>query len=182
MRKKTLCLSISALLSWASFNANAQDQASAQAAVGGANPQSNPQRRVALMDGITVTATRQTQSVLDVPATVTTITQEEIEDRGVTNIQELIRHEPGVEVNRTTSGTDPFGNFQGFTIRGVGANRVQIQVDGARVIELIQDGNRDFVDGPLEKPSWFWYNSNILNYTKVATDESEKRDQGRSVC
>ncbi|MFP3758144.1 TonB-dependent receptor plug domain-containing protein, partial [Cupriavidus sp. SIMBA_020] len=31
-------------------------------------------------------------------------------------------------------------------MRGVGANRVQIRVDGARVQEQIQDGNRNFVD------------------------------------
>ncbi|MDR1275452.1 MAG: hypothetical protein LBL72_03595 [Candidatus Accumulibacter sp.] len=31
--------------------------------------------------------------------------------------------------------------------------------------------------GLLEKPLLIWYNSNILNYTKGATDESEKRDQ-----
>jgi hemoglobin/transferrin/lactoferrin receptor protein len=100
---------------------------------------------------VTVTATRQEEDILDVPSTVTTITREEIEDHGVTNIQELIRHEPGVQVNRTTTGTDPFGNFPGFTIRGVGGNRVQMQVDGARVIESIQDGNRDFVDLSLMK-------------------------------
>ena len=42
--------------------------------------------------------------------------------------------------------TDPFGNLAGFTIRGVSNNRVQMLVDGTRVIESIIDGNRDFVD------------------------------------
>ena len=100
---------------------------------------------------VTVTATRQEQDALDVPSSVSVISHERIEDHRIRTIQELIRHEPGVEVIRTTSGTDPFGNLTGFTIRGLGGNRVQTQVDGARVIESIQDGNRDFVDLSLMK-------------------------------
>ena len=55
------------------------------------------------------------------------------------------RYVPGVTVSKTTSGVDPFGNLAGFTIRGVSNNRVMMLVDGARVIESIVDGNRDFV-------------------------------------
>jgi hemoglobin/transferrin/lactoferrin receptor protein len=103
------------------------------------------------MRPVTVTATRHEQDALDVPSTVSVISHERIEDHTIGNIQELIRHEPGVEAPRTTSGVDPFGNLTGFTIRGVGGNRVQMQVDGSRVIESIQDGNRDFVDLSMMK-------------------------------
>lgn len=106
-----------------------------------------PQAEVPVLDTIFVTATRQEeQSLLDVPVTVNIITREEMTERVVNNIADLVRYEPGVKVHRTTSGTDPYGNLSGFTIRGIGGNRVQIRVDGARVIEQIQDGNRDFVD------------------------------------
>ena len=98
------------------------------------------------MGAITVTATRQEEKVLDTPAVVSVITREEIEDHNVNNIQELVRYQPGVSVNRQTSGTTPFGGLGGFTIRGVGGNRVQIVVDGARIIEANDAGNRDFVD------------------------------------
>ena len=98
------------------------------------------------MGAITVTATRQEEKVLDTPAVVSVITREEIEDHNVNNIQELVRYQPGVSVNRQASGTTPFGGLGGFTIRGVGGNRVQIVVDGARVIEANDAGNRDFVD------------------------------------
>ncbi|OJY04308.1 MAG: hypothetical protein BGP04_02555 [Rhizobiales bacterium 62-17] len=103
------------------------------------------------LDQITVTATRSPQQVLDVPATVSVITRQEIEDHGIRDMQDLVRYQPGVSVNRQTSGTDPFGNFGGFTIRGVGGNRVQMRVDGVRVIERITDGTRDFVGMPFMK-------------------------------
>ena len=98
------------------------------------------------MGAITVTATRQEEKVLDVPAVVTVITREQMEEHNVNNIQELVRYQPGVTVNRQSSGTTPFGGLGGFTIRGVGGNRVQIVVDGARVMEANDAGNRDFVD------------------------------------
>ena len=98
------------------------------------------------MGAITVTATRQEEKVLDVPAVVSVITREQMEEHNVNNIQELVRYQPGVRVNRQTSGTTPFGGLGGFTIRGVGGNRVQIVVDGARVMEANDAGNRDFVD------------------------------------
>lgn len=98
------------------------------------------------MGAITVTATRQEEKVLDVPAVVSVITREQIEEHNVNNISELVRYQPGIQVNRQSSGTTPFGGLGGFTIRGVGGNRVQIVVDGARVMEANDAGNRDFVD------------------------------------
>lgn len=103
------------------------------------------------LDQITVTATRSEKQALDVPGTVSVITRQDMEQRITRDTQDLVRYEPGVIVNRQTTATDPFGNYGGFTIRGVGGNRVQMQVDGSRVIERITDGNRDFVDLPFLK-------------------------------
>lgn len=100
-------------------------------------------------DVITVTATRQETSILDAPASVSVINREEIEEHMTRDVQDLVRYEPGVFVNRQTSGADPFGNLAGFNIRGVGGNRVQIQVDRTRIIERVTDGNRNFVDLPF---------------------------------
>ena len=99
-------------------------------------------------DDITVTATREERQRLDVPANVTVISRQRMDDRATRDIQDLVRYEPGVSVDRVTSGTDPWRNLGGFTIRGVTGNRVQIRVDGARVIERITDGTRDLVDLP----------------------------------
>lgn len=109
--------------------------------------QSEGQAKVAGdMDMISVTASRQTEQVLDIPATVNVITRHQMDENVVNTVEDLVRYQPGVTVDRQTSGTDPFGNFGSFTIRGVGGNRVQIQVDGSRVIEQGADGNRSFVD------------------------------------
>lgn len=95
---------------------------------------------------ITVTATRSTKSVLDVPQTVTVIDQTTLEKHQVRDIQDLVRYEPGISVDRQTSITNPFSQLNGFSIRGVGGNRVQMLVDGSRIQERITDGSRDFVD------------------------------------
>lgn len=60
----------------------------------------------------------------------------------VRDVQDLVRYGPGITVAKTTAGTDPFGNLAGFTLRGVSNNRVQMLIDGTRVIESIVDGNR----------------------------------------
>ncbi|KFC68456.1 Hemin receptor [Bosea sp. LC85] len=103
------------------------------------------------LDQITVTATRGEKQALDVPGVVNVISRQELDERMTRDMQDLVRYQPGVSVNRLTSGTDPFGNLDGFTIRGVGGNRVQMQVDGSRVIERITDGNRNFVEMPFLK-------------------------------
>ncbi|PZN97250.1 MAG: TonB-dependent hemoglobin/transferrin/lactoferrin family receptor [Hyphomicrobiales bacterium] len=103
------------------------------------------------LDQITVTATRGEKQVLDVPGTVSIISRQELDERITRDTQDLVRYQPGISVNRQTTSTDPFGNYVGFTIRGVGGNRVQMQVDGSRVIERVTDGNRDFVDLPFLK-------------------------------
>lgn len=95
---------------------------------------------------IKITSTRQNKKKLDVPETIDVVNHKQIEEKGITNTQDLVRHLPGVSVSRQTSGTDPFGNLGGINIRGISGNRIQIQVDGARTIEEISGGNRNFVD------------------------------------
>ncbi|UYV35630.1 TonB-dependent hemoglobin/transferrin/lactoferrin family receptor [Rhodobacteraceae bacterium D3-12] len=98
------------------------------------------------LDPIVVNTDREGKDPLDVPANITVIGGEEINNRQIGDIEQLVRRLPGVEVNRQTSGADPFSTFGGFTIRGVGGNRVAIQVDGSRMAERIIDGTRNYVD------------------------------------
>ena len=98
---------------------------------------------------VSTVATRQPTLIFDTPATVDVISREQIQSRVTRDVQDLVRYQPGVDVARVTSGTDPFHNIGSFTIRGVTANRVQVLVDGARTIERITDGTRDFVDLPF---------------------------------
>lgn len=99
-----------------------------------------------MLDEVSVYADRNARQVLNLPQNVTVIGRKELDDRMVRDVQDLVRYEPGITVAKTTSSTDPFGNMAGFTIRGVSNNRVQMLVDGTRVIESITDGNRDFID------------------------------------
>lgn len=98
------------------------------------------------IETMTVTASRNQKDKLAIPETVDVVTKKNIDEHHISTMQDLVRYMPGVSVERQTSGTDPFGNLGGIRIRGVSGNRVQMQVDGARVIESLQDGNRNFID------------------------------------
>ena len=95
---------------------------------------------------ITVVGTRTERSFEEVAATVSVTTAEDIERRLARNIADLVRFEPGV----TVAGGGRFG-LDGFTIRGIGGNRVLTLVDGVRVPDEFSFGpflsaRRDFVD------------------------------------
>lgn len=98
---------------------------------------------------ITVTATRTPIEIVDAPATVTVITGEEIADQMATDIKDLVRFEPGVSVRRAPArfgaalgSTGRAGN-EDFNIRGIGGNRVLIQVDGIRSPQGFSFGAQD---------------------------------------
>ena len=98
------------------------------------------------LETMTVTASRQKRAKLAIPETVDVISRKNIDDHQMSTMEDLVRYLPGISVNRQTSGTDPFGNLGSIRIRGMAGNRIQMQVDGSRVIESIQDGNRNFID------------------------------------
>ena len=104
------------------------------------------QTQVTILERITVIAARSAKNVLDVPQNVAVIDAETLEKHQVRDIQDLVRYEPGIAVTRTTSITNPGGQLNSFTIRGVSGNRVQMLVDGSRIQESVIDGSRDFVD------------------------------------
>lgn len=96
---------------------------------------------------ITIVGTRTERSLDEVDATISVIDREDIERRLFRDIQDLVRYEPGVSVGGTGSR---FG-LSGFTIRGIGGNRVLTLVDGVRIPEEFSFGpflssRRDFVD------------------------------------
>ncbi|WP_336961522.1 TonB-dependent hemoglobin/transferrin/lactoferrin family receptor [Sphingobium aquiterrae] len=113
-------------------------------------------------NAITVTATRLPQAVIDVPATVSVISDRQIADQMVSDIKDLVRFEPGVSVRRAptrfgaASGTTGRDGNAGFNIRGLEGNRVLIQVDGVRVPDGFDFGAQsagrgDYVDVGLIK-------------------------------
>ncbi len=98
---------------------------------------------------ITVTATRTPVLQQAAPATVTIITAEDIADQLATDIKDLVRFEPGVTVRRAPArfgaaiGSTGRARNEGFTIRGIGGNRVLIQVDGIRAPQGFAFGPQD---------------------------------------
>lgn len=87
---------------------------------------------------VTVVATRTATRVDEVPATVSVFTTETIEAMLATDIKDLIRFEPGVSVVSQPSrfgaalGAAGRAGNEGFTIRGLGGDRVLMVVDGVR--------------------------------------------------
>jgi hemoglobin/transferrin/lactoferrin receptor protein len=150
---------------------------------------------------IVVTATRTEAKAEDVPVTITVKTDEQIADELVTDIRDLIRFEPGVSVQRqparfnaALSGTGRAGN-DGFNIRGIGGNRVLIQIDGVRVPDGFSFGAQsagrgDYVDLGLIKsveilrgPSSALYGSDGLAgaVSFVTADPADFLQGGKSV-
>lgn len=98
---------------------------------------------------IIVTATRAPVLQEAAPATVTVITDEEIADQLATDIKDLVRFEPGVTVRRAPArfgaaiGATGRARNEDIAIRGIGGNRVLIQVDGIRSPQGFSFGPQD---------------------------------------
>jgi hemoglobin/transferrin/lactoferrin receptor protein len=98
------------------------------------------------LETITVYARRLTP-VTRVAAAVTVITEESIAATLATDPKELVRYEPGIVVR-----SDPFRfGLDTFAVRGVGGNRVAVEIDGIPAaggfaIGSYSDSGRSFVD------------------------------------
>lgn len=101
------------------------------------------------LNAISVTATRVPVRIQDVPAMVTVIDSTQIADEMATDIKDLVRFEPGVSVRRAPArfgaalGVTGRAGNEDFNIRGIGGNRVLIQVDGIRSPQGFSFGAQD---------------------------------------
>ena len=98
-------------------------------------------------DVITVEAAKRPVAANEIASRVTIIDEERIDRELAQSINDLIRYEPGVDVVDQGSR---FG-FTGFSIRGVGGNRVRTEIDGVATSDAFSIGSfsnasRDFVD------------------------------------
>jgi len=93
----------------------------------------------ATVDPVTVLGSRTEKAASEVPATISVITDAEIEDRLAADIRDMMKYEPGVSVRSSPTrfgaaqGTTGRDGNAGFNIRGLEGNRVLIQIDGVRV-------------------------------------------------
>ncbi len=99
------------------------------------------------LDRIIVSGRKTDQTIGEASATVSIIDEEEIRRRIARDLRELLRYEPGVSVGNEANR---FG-LGDVTIRGLGGNRVAIEVDGVAVSDAFAIGSfssagRDAVD------------------------------------
>jgi len=101
---------------------------------------------------VTISATRIATRVMDVPATVTVKDVDAMDRELAFSTEDLVRYEPGVSM-RNEGGR--FG-VTGPSIRGIGGNRVLMEVDGVRLPDAFSIGSfanagRDVIDIDLLK-------------------------------
>ena len=79
------------------------------------------------MDQVVVTATRTQKKLKDVPVITQVVTAKQIEERGLSNIQDLLTQEvPGLNFQEVGFGTD-------IDIQGLGSKHILFLIDGERV-------------------------------------------------
>ncbi len=86
---------------------------------------------------ITIVAHRQPRNISQVAGTVTIMDQDYIERNIALNIDDLVRYEPGIEVDDSSTR---FG-YGGFRIRGIGGNRTVTVVDNVPIADNYSVGN-----------------------------------------
>lgn len=104
------------------------------------------------LEQVTVSATRQAQSVDSVPSTVTVRDRTELDRQNVNTIRDLVRYEPGVSVG----GAGQRAGTSGYNIRGIDGDRILTQVDGVEVPDNYFSGpyantHRNYVDPEIIK-------------------------------
>ncbi|NNF18081.1 MAG: TonB-dependent hemoglobin/transferrin/lactoferrin family receptor, partial [Gammaproteobacteria bacterium] len=134
---------------------------------------------------IVVVATRSPRPVLDVAASVSVIDASQIAGQLAISIADLVRYEPAISVSR---GGTRFGDGS-YTIRGIGGNRVAIEIDGVPIADQFDIGSysnaeRDLVDvGLIDRieilrgPASTLYGSDaiggVVAYTTVDPEQFE---------
>ena len=90
---------------------------------------------------ISITGTRTPREVKNVPASVNVIDQDEITDRGVTDLRDLFRYDAGIDLKSENDGA--FNNYgQGdVSIRGFSGNRILMQRDSIRLPAVYKFGS-----------------------------------------
>lgn len=121
IRQKAVLLATSAML-MGSIPALAQEQVATQAPVQGAGLQRGD---------IVVTATRRSESVLDVPISITALSQASLDTKGIKNISDLGRITPGLTFSQSWGGSTRI-SIRGIS-SGIGAGTTGVYIDDTPV-------------------------------------------------
>ncbi len=94
------------------------------------------------LDPVVVTATRSRTALSRTPASVSVVSDTDLEEQQADNLKEALRYEPGVTVRRSafrptsaasSGSTGGLGGNQGINIRGLDGNRILLMEDGIRL-------------------------------------------------
>lgn len=97
------------------------------------------------IDEVIVTATYLQRSTQDIAGTVSVITDEEIQQTLSDSLADVIRYQPGLGMDNAARGGD-----EGFSIRGIGGNRVLTVIDGVRSTDMYAAGPSSYGKGGFE--------------------------------
>ncbi len=100
------------------------------------------------VDEIIVTATRRAERLQDVPLSITTLSQEDLNERGIVGYEGLATETPGVVLNRASA------NFNNFTARGIATNGYNANLQSTVAIYIDElpisaNGNSTILDPTL---------------------------------
>ncbi|HAY49315.1 MAG TPA: TonB-dependent receptor, partial [Thalassospira sp.] len=101
---------------------------------------------VVALDAITITANKLETSVIDAPASISVVDEEELERRQASDLSDILRGMPGVEIHG-----GPRSTVQEPIIRGLTGDRVVVRVDGARANMSVGHKGRFFFDPEVLK-------------------------------
>ena len=97
------------------------------------------------LEELIVNATRLPRMIEEIAGTVSVITAEDMERELAQDLDDLVRFQPGVSISTATRG-----GHEGFSIRGIGGNRVLTVLDGIRSNDIYHAGpssyGRDNID------------------------------------
>ena len=106
------------------------------------------ERQATTLQEVVVTATRRSEKLQDVPLSITTLSQEDLNERGIVNYDGLATATPGVVLNRASA------NFNNFTARGIATNGYGANLQSTVAIYLDElpissNGNSTILDPSL---------------------------------
>lgn len=90
-------------------------------------PVAAAEREESREDTVVVTASATEQNLKDAPASISVITQEDLQKKPIQNLKDVLQEVPGVQL------TNEGDNRQGVSIRGLSSSYTLILVDGKRV-------------------------------------------------
>jgi vitamin B12 transporter len=146
MKKTELCLTMAAFLAGSGSSLAAAERLEPQAQEETENISDSRALQdpiVKRLDTIVVTATRTEKELRDVGSSITVITADEIVDRQVFTVPELLRDVPGVDVAQSGG----LGRTTSVFIRGANSDQTLVLIDGIEMNDPASPGNGyDFAD------------------------------------